>query len=993
MLRTIHAAILRWTPLLLTALLLSDVSPSAVVFAQPATAGSAPVQAASPAASEDEVTVACYYFGNYHPGDPRNVKAKGPAWSEWELVKAARPRFPGHHQPNVPLWGYADESDPQAMAQKIAAAAAHGIDAFIFDWYYYNDGPFLDRPIDRGFLQAENNAQLEFAFMWANHDWLDIHPYRRGAPRKVLYPGTVTPETFDKICTHVISRYFSHPSYWRIDGRPYFSFYDLTALLDSFGSVAATRAALDQFRAQAVAAGLPGLHLNAVVWGQPILPGERQPADAPQLVRDLGFDSVTSYVWIHHVPLPDLQTDYNVVRDAYFQYWSEAVEKFDVPYFPNVTMGWDSSPRADQRDEFGNFGYPFTNTISGNTPARFQEALALTKERLLAQPDGPRILNINCWNEWTEGSYLEPDEVHGMKYLEAVRNVCGPANATADATGQGGVRKLRLLPPAAGNPRNSEGDFVQLQDGRILFVYTHFTGGGDDNDAAYLAGRFSDDGGLTWTPDDVTIVPNEGAWNVMSVSLLRLQSGAIALFYLCKQADDDCRTFLRTSTDEGQTWSSATLCMPPRGYYVVNNDRVIQLANGRLVIPAAQHVRAGETQFRPGVPMCFVSDDEGKTWTRGAEIAPPPDSRSGLQEPGAIELKDGRLMMLCRTDRGCQYRCYSSDGGLTWTAAEPTDIQSPCSPATFERIPQTGDILMVWNDHSADPALGEKRTPLTVAVSRDEGQTWECVKNIEDDPAGWYCYTALEFVGDRVLLAYCATDASLPPLSRTSITCFDLDWLYDWQHIFNGRDLSGWEGDPRLWSVRDGALRGETTAENPAHGNTFLIWNGGVTGDFELRLSFRCNATNNSGIQYRSQRITEGQLPNAWVVRGYQHEIRNELTLPSVTGFLYDEGGQRGRMCLVGEKVIWNADGTKQVVETFLDQQAFTQLFKLDAWNDVVIVARGPRLPHYLNGQLVLDCTDNDPQRARREGVLALQLHAGAPMWAEYKDIRIRNLE
>jgi hypothetical protein len=97
----------------------------------------------------------------------------------------------------------------------------------------------------------------------------------------------------------------------------------------------------------------------------------------------------------------------------------------------------------------------------------------------------------------------------------------------------------------------------------------------------------------------------------------------------------------------------------------------------------------------------------------------------------------------------------------------------------------------------------------------------------------------------------------------------------DMQSIFNGKDLTGWDGDPRLWSVRDGAIHGETTAENPAQGNTFLIWKGGVTKDFKLSLSFRCTAANNSGIQYRSKHITDGRVRNAWVVRGYQHEIRN----------------------------------------------------------------------------------------------------------------------
>lgn len=304
------------------------------------------------------VFVASYYFGNYHPNDPRNAKAKGKNWSEWELVKAAKPRFPGHQQPNVPLWSYTDESDPQVMARKIAAAADHGINGFIFDWYYYDDGPFLERPIDEGFLKATNNARIKFAFMWANHDWVDIHPYKRGTPHKVLYPGKVSPASFDRICDHLIKDYFQHPSYWRVEGRPYFSVYELTKLLENFGSIDATRAALDRFREKARAAGLPGLHLNAVVWGRPILPQEKKAADPAKLVHDLGFDSVTSYVWIHHVPLPKMQTDYNEVRDQYFGYWDKTEPMYAVPYFPNVTMGWDSSPRTCQEDEFGNFGTP-----------------------------------------------------------------------------------------------------------------------------------------------------------------------------------------------------------------------------------------------------------------------------------------------------------------------------------------------------------------------------------------------------------------------------------------------------------------------------------------------------------------------------------------------------------------------------------------------------------------------------------------------------------
>ena len=210
------------------------------------------------------------------------------------------------------------------------------------------------------------------------------------------------------------------------------------------------------------------------------------------------------------------------------------------------------------------------------------------------------------------------------------------------------------------------------------------------------------------------------------------------------------------------------------------------------------------------------------------------------------------------------------------------------------------------------------------------------------------------------------------------------------KRIFNGKDLSGWDGDPRLWSVKDGAIRGETTPENPAKGNTFLIWKDGATKDFELRLSFRCSVTNNSGIQYRSKRIdAKPEEKNQWRVRGYQHEIRNEAKLPNVSGFIYDEGGKRGRICLAGERAVWGEDGKKRVLETLVDAAGFQSLFKLGQWNDVVIVAQGNHIRHYLNGRLILDFTDAEPKLALLEGVLALQLHAGKPMWTEFRNIRL----
>lgn len=375
---------------------------------------------------KEDITVACYYFPNYHTGDPRNIISKGEGWAEWELVKSARPRFEGHQQPKVPAWGYTDEKDPKVMAKKIKAATEHGIDVFIFDWYYYEDGPFLNRCLDEGFLKADNCEKIKFSLMWANHDWVELHPYTHGEEQKLLYPGKVSPETYKKICDHIVNDYFLKPNYWLIDGKAYFSIYDVQRFVSNFGSIEATREAMDYLNKKAIEAGLKGVHWNLVAWGNPILPVEKAPKNTAELIKKLGFDSATSYVWIHHSWPTDEKTDYNSVRDAYFNHWDNAKREYQVPYFPNATVGWDSSPRTNQSKDWNpKWEYPYGGVLYNNTPENFEIALKMIKERILADPNSPRIMNINCWNEWTEGSYLEPDTVNGMKYLEAVRNVFG----------------------------------------------------------------------------------------------------------------------------------------------------------------------------------------------------------------------------------------------------------------------------------------------------------------------------------------------------------------------------------------------------------------------------------------------------------------------------------------------------------------------------------------------------------------------------------------
>jgi len=363
--------------------------------------------------------------------------------------------------------------------------------------------------------------------------------------------------------------------------------------------------------------------------------------------------------------------------------------------------------------------------------------------------------------------------------LAAMPGAFGQSTSDA-AAGAGGIERALVLEPGHGNPRNSEGDFIRLNDGRILFAYTHFTGSGGDEGTAHIAGRYSSDAGRTWTQEDVLILPNEGDQNTMSVSFLRLKDGRIAFLYLRKNSDYDCRPYIRFSNDEAKTWTDPILCAEAMGYFVVNNDRVVQLGSGRIVVPAARHSLPQEKFRRRGEGMCFLSDDAGKPWRPSETILQaPPESQSGLQEPGVVELKDGRLMMLCRTDMGCQYRSYSSDGGVTWSDAGPTDLLSPVSPATVQRIPKTGDLLVAWNNHKdIDPEHKGKRTPFTVAISRDEGKTWDHVRNLEDDPHGWYCYIAMEFVDDAVLLGLCAGDRRTGGLNRTEILRVPTDSLY-----------------------------------------------------------------------------------------------------------------------------------------------------------------------------------------------------------------------
>jgi sialidase-1 len=330
------------------------------------------------------------------------------------------------------------------------------------------------------------------------------------------------------------------------------------------------------------------------------------------------------------------------------------------------------------------------------------------------------------------------------------------------------------MPPAEGNPRNSEGAFIELSDGRLMFVYSHYIGDSyADDAAAAIAKCYSSDRGETWSQRQIIVMPDEHkVRNIMSVSLLRMKNGDIGLFYLIRYGWHDMRLHLRRSSDEGETWGEPICCINAPGYFVTNNDRVVRLSSGRLIIPAARHNKlrdseAGSRQWdSKAVSYFYYSDDDGYTWNEARNFTALNSfhTASGLQEPGVVELKNGVLWAWARTDLGTQYEMFSIDSGESWTSPEPSVFTSPCSPLSMKRIPKNGYLFAVWNpipnyQTRAIVRGSGGRTPLVAAVSKDEGKTWDNFVIVEDDPDAGYCYTAIYFIDDAVLLAYCAGSA------------------------------------------------------------------------------------------------------------------------------------------------------------------------------------------------------------------------------------------
>ena len=355
--------------------------------------------------------------------------------------------------------------------------------------------------------------------------------------------------------------------------------------------------------------------------------------------------------------------------------------------------------------------------------------------------------------------------------------------------------EMVVAPTSSENRRNSEADIIQLGDGRLLLGWTEFyQGSGADHAPARLVGRVSTDGGRSWG-EKYTLVENDGRCNVMEVNFTRLGTGEIALLHCQKNAQPkDARVMMRVSADEGRTFGPAKQLSPPNLYTGLTNGRCIRLQSGRILLAAwdgiMMPIETWDGEWG-GTSYCCISDDEGEHWHDGQRVRP--GAADGVRvtderlapgrnyggESACIELENGSVMMLMRTGLDGQFKSISEDGGETWSTPVPTPLKGTPAPVAITRIPTTGDLLAIWNNNlDTPPSPGNRnRTPLTSAVSSDEGETWEHLRNLEEHSAeadSW-AYPALTWVDDRALVTYFAYYPDSLPLKLTALSA---DWFY-----------------------------------------------------------------------------------------------------------------------------------------------------------------------------------------------------------------------
>jgi hypothetical protein len=358
--------------------------------------------------------VAAIYCPLWHRYDHMDAW-HGYGWNEWELLKTAPPRFPGHYQPLRPSWGCFDESDPQWATREIALAADHNIDVFLFDWYWYSGVRLMEEALEKAFLEASNRNRLKFALMWANHDWADYFPAPYDKPWNSWLPLRHSAADLSRLFDYCIAHYFRQPNYWRVDGRLFFSVFQPAKLINELGGSDQVKSLLAGLDSKLQSAGLPAVHWNAMTTDP----------QTSSLCQRAGFHSTTAYNIVSSGKTsPNLTQEYEDLIVSHEKTWS-AMAAAPLPNCPIVTMGWDVTPRCEHHVPwpFPKSNYPYTHVVLGNTPERFAHLCQRAADFVTADPKHPGAVFINAWNEWTEGSYLLPEEKHGTAYVEAVKQV------------------------------------------------------------------------------------------------------------------------------------------------------------------------------------------------------------------------------------------------------------------------------------------------------------------------------------------------------------------------------------------------------------------------------------------------------------------------------------------------------------------------------------------------------------------------------------------
>jgi hypothetical protein len=369
------------------------------------------------ASRQHDVTSPKYYVAAYvWPSCHDEELSRNMIWpggtGEWEVIRKGNKRFDGHYQPRQPLWGYEMDDDPQVVEKWIDVATEHGVNVFIYDWYWYNESPFLENALNNGFLKAENRDKMQFYIMWANHDvhrgFFNIHLYKNEP--SMLWDARVDWKSYKILVERVISQYFKQPNYFKIDGKPVFSIFDANKLLESFGgSVEETCRALDYFREEVKKAGFPGLHIQwDQAWGS--MMSKERAEKFNEKVNSMGYNSVAMY------NMGGFNEDYLVYGANAIRILERMDSALDVPLFPCVSTGWDDTPRFPDKGGRSIVHY-------NNTPTSFAMLLLKAKKYADSHPEQTKLIIINAWNEWVEGEYLLPDMLNGFGYLEAVKEV------------------------------------------------------------------------------------------------------------------------------------------------------------------------------------------------------------------------------------------------------------------------------------------------------------------------------------------------------------------------------------------------------------------------------------------------------------------------------------------------------------------------------------------------------------------------------------------